>query len=68
MKISRRYSEPKEPMEEVAESFDEPLKYNETISNITLLSKTDNKTALTTETRSREKREFKGSCKLNYCN
>ena len=68
MKISRRYTEPepKEAKEQIAVPSDENLKYNETLTNTTLSFQTDNETALTTETKYREKREFEGTRKLTY--
>ena len=70
MKISRRYTEPepKEAKKDIAAPLDESLKYNETLTNTTLSFQTDNVTALTTESKSREKREFEGSRELNYRN
>ena len=68
MKISRRYTEPKEAKQEIEVPWDETLKYNETLINTTQFFQTDKETILTIETKSREKRELEGICKSNYCN
>ena len=64
MKISRRYTEPKEAKQEIEVPWDETLKYNETLINTTQFFQTDNETVLTIETKTREKREFEGICKF----
>ena len=68
MKISRRYTEPKEAKQDIEVPLDETLKYNETLINTTRFFQTDNETVLTIETKTREKREFEGICKSNYYN
>ena len=68
MKISRRYTEPEEAKQGIEVPWDETLKYNETLINTTQFFQTDNETVLTIETKTREKREFEGICKSNYCN